>query len=256
MRNHFASESVAARYARGRPEFHTNLIETLRPRLEQRQYATALDVGCGTGASTRPLTRLTRRAVGLDSSLAMLSHACRSPRSSYVGGRAEELPFRTTSFDLLTVSLAFHWLDRKRFLSEALRVLCRTGLLVVYDNFFAGRREDDEDEGLGQWMRDTYWRRYPYPPRSAVDFAPGESVDPGFQCETRNEYQNLVDFSRERLVDYLLTQTNVIAAVEEGDESIDDVRLWLLRELASFFEGRESGRFIFECPIWILRPKD
>jgi ubiquinone/menaquinone biosynthesis C-methylase UbiE len=196
------------------------------------------------------------RAVGLDSSLAMLSHAYRSPHASYVGGRAEELPFRTDSFDLLTVSLAFHWLDRRLFLTEALRVLGCTGLLVVYDNFFAGRTGDDEDEGLGQWMRDIYWRRYPYPPRSTVDFAPEESVDPGFQCETRNEYQNIVEFSRERLVDYLVTQTNVIAAVEEGEECIDDVRGWLLRELASFFEGRESRRFIFECPIWILRPKE
>ena len=185
----------------------------------------------------------------------MLSHAYRSPHASYVGGWAEELPFRTDSFDLLTVSLAFHWLDRKRFLSEALRVLDRTGLLVVYDNFFAGRREDDEDQGLGQWMRDIYWRRYPYPPRSAMDFAPGESVDPGFQCESRNEYENSVEFSRERLVDYLVTQTNVIAAVEEGEEDIDEVRGWLLRELASFFEGGESRRFVFECPIWILRPK-
>ncbi len=255
MRNHFVTESVAARYARGRPEFHANLIEILRPRLEGRRCATALDVGCGTGASTRPLTRLTRRAVGLDSSLAMLSHAHRSPHASYVGGRAEELPFRNDSFDLLTVSLAFHWLDRKRFLSEALRVLGRTGLLVVYDNFFAGRTEDDEDEGLDRWMRDICWRRYPYPPRSAVDFAAGESVDPGFQCETRKEYQNLVEFSRERLVDYLVTQTNVIAAVEEGEENIDEVRGWLLQELAPFFEGRESRRFIFECPIWILRPQ-
>ena len=209
MRNHFATESVAARYAQGRPEFHANLIEILRPRLERRQYATALDVGCGTGASTRPLNHLTRRAVGLDSSLAMLSHAYRSPHASYVGGWAEELPFRTDSFDLLTVSLAFHWLDRKRFLSEALRVLDRTGLLVVY----------------------------------------------GFQCESRNEYENSVEFSRERLVDYLVTQTNVIAAVEEGEEDIDEVRGWLLRELASFFEGGESRRFVFECPIWILRPK-
>ncbi len=255
MRNHFATESVAARYARGRPEFHATLIEILRPHLEQRQYATALDVGCGTGASTRPLTRLARRVVGLDSSWAMLSHAYRSPHASFVAGRAEELPFRNDSFDLLTVSLAFHWLDQKRFLREALRVLGRTGLLVVYDSFFAGRADDDEDAGLDRWMRYSCWRRYPYPPRSAVDFAPGESVDPGFQCETRKEYQNLVEFSRERLVDYLVTQTNVIAAVEEGEERIDDVRGWLLRELTSFFEGRESRRFIFECPIWILRPQ-
>ncbi len=254
MRNHFVSESVAARYARGRPEFHASVIESLRPSFEERQLITVLDVGCGTGSSTRPLTRLARLVVGLDPSLAMLTHARRTPRTGYVTGRAEELPFRTGSFDLLTVSLAFHWLDRERFLTEALRILGRTGLLVVYDNFIAGRTEDGEDESIGQWMRDIYWRRYPYPPRSPVDFAPGENVEPGFRCESRDEYQNLVDFTRERLVDYLVTQTNVIAAVEEGEEGIDEVRGWLLRELASFFEGRGSRNFVFEGPIWILRP--
>ncbi len=171
---------------------------------------------------------------------------------SYEAGRAEELPFRAGSFDLLTVSLTFHWLDRERFLSEALRVLNPCGLVVVYDNFFAGRTE--EGEGTGQWMREVYWTRYPYPPRFPMDFAPGELVQPGFRCEARDEYRNLVDLTRERLVDYLVTQSNVIAAVEEGEEDIDEVRGWLLRELAAFFEGRESRRFIFDGPVWILRP--
>lgn len=173
---------------------------------------------------------------------------------SYVAGRAEELPIRAGSFDLLTVSLTFHWLDRERFLPEALRVLNRHGRVVVYDNFFAGRAEEGGEDGMGQWMRDVYWKRYPYPSRFPLDFTAGDLVEPGFRCEMHDEYQNLVEFTRERLVDYLVTQTNVIAAVEEGDECIDDVRGWLLCELASFFEGRESRRFIFECPIWILRP--
>ncbi|MGH7570676.1 MAG: class I SAM-dependent methyltransferase [Gemmatimonadota bacterium] len=254
MHNHFASESVAERYALGRPEFHAGLIETLRSRLDKRWYGTALDVGCGTGASTRPLIRLARRVVGLDSSLAMLAHAHRLSEMSYVAGRAEEVPFRAGSFDLLTVSLTFHWLDRERFLLEALRVLHPHGLVVVYDNFFAGGAEESEEDGMGQWMRDVYWNRYPYPPRFPLDFTPGDLVEPGFRVETHDEYQNLMEFTRERLVDYLVTQTNVIAAVEEGEEDIDEVRRWLLRELAPFFGNRESRRFVFEGPVWILRP--
>ncbi|MGH7587756.1 MAG: class I SAM-dependent methyltransferase [Gemmatimonadota bacterium] len=228
------------------------MIERLGPYLEEREVTTALDVGCGTGASTRPLTRVARRVVGLDPSLAMLAQAPRPSEPAYVAGRGEELPFRTDSFDLLTVSLTFHWLERERFLHEGLRVLRRSGLVVVYDNFFAGRAED-EDEDLDPWMRDIYWRRYPYPPRFSVDFAPGEKIEPGFRCEIRDEYKNTVEFTRERLVDYLVTQTNVISAIEEGKEDIDEVRRWLLRELISFFEGREFRSLIFEGPIWILR---
>ena len=255
VQNHFVREAVAERYVLGRPEFHPGLIETLRSLLEARRYGAALDVGCGTGASTRPLIRLAGRVVGLDSSLAMLAHARRLSKMGYVAGGAEELPFRAGSFDLLTVSLTFHWLDRKRFLPEALRVLHRYGLVVVYDNFFAGRAEEGGDDGMGQWMRDVYWKRYPYPPRFPLDFTPGDLVEPGFRCESQDKYKNLVEFSRERLVDYLVTQTNVIAAVEEGEDDIDEVRRWLLRELAPFFGTRESRRFVFEGPIWILRPE-
>jgi ubiquinone/menaquinone biosynthesis C-methylase UbiE len=255
VKNHFARESVAERYALGRPEFHPGLIEILGSRLGKGRFGTALDVGCGTGASTRPLIRLTRRVVGLDPSLAMLAHARRLSEGGYVAGRAEELPFKAGSFGLLTVSLTFHWLDRERFLPEALRVLNGHGRVVVYDNFFVGKAEEGEEDGMAQWMRDIYWKKYPYPPRFPLDFTVGDFVEPGFRCEMHDEYQNVMEFTRERLVDYLVTQTNVIAAVEEGEEDIDEVRRWLLRELAPFFRGRESRRSIFEGPVWILRAK-
>lgn len=256
MRNHFGSESVAARYALGRPEFHAIVIDRLRRRLEPSRLTTALDAGCGTGASTRPLTRLARRAVGLDPSLAMLAHAAPSPQSDYVAGGAEELPFRTGSFDLLTVSSAFHWLDRDRFLVEALRVLRREGLLVVYDNFLTGEMDDGADKGdIAQWMRSVYWKRYPYPPRAPVEFELGERVAPGFQCETHDEYRNRMEFTKGELIDYLVTQTNVIGAVEEGVEDIEEVRRWLSRELALFFHDRRARSFVFDGPIWVLRPE-
>lgn len=254
MRNHFETESVAARYARGRPEFHAKIIESLCPPPGQRKFAAALDVGCGTGASTRPLTRIARRVIGLDPSMAMLAQAGRHPRRGFVAGRAEGLPFRTASFDLLTISSAFHWLDRERSLTEASRILGRPGQLVVYDIFITGRTEDG-DEGIGPWLRDAFWRAYPLPPRSSVDFTAGEKVDPGFRCDVRDEYRISVEFTREGLVDYLVTLTNVIAAVEEGEEDIDEVRRWLLRQLAPFFHDTPSRRFAFEGPIWILHPE-
>lgn len=255
VRNHFATEPVAARYAWGRPEFHDRIVESLRAHLDRDGFATALDVGCGTGASTRPLTRFTRRVIGLDPSLPMLARAHRAPQPSYVAGWAEALPFRSGTFDLLTVSQAFHWFERERFLAEALRLLDPTGLLVIYDSFFAGSTVDPKDEGrLGSWMRENYWRRYPYPPRSSFDFAPGEDLAPGFRCESRDEHQVAMELTRERLVDYLVTQTNVIAAVDECGQDIDVVRGWLLRELAPFFVDSGSRMFVFEGPIWFLRP--
>jgi len=62
-----------------------------------------------------------------------------------------------------------------------------------------------------------------------------------------------VTFSVETLIDYLVTQSNIIAAVEGGRESIEDVRHWLKGNIAPFFGDRIAASFMFRGPIWYLR---
>jgi hypothetical protein len=63
----------------------------------------------------------------------------------------------------------------------------------------------------------------------------------------------VVTFSRETLIDYLVTQTNVIAAVEGGCEHLTDVRHWLMHSITPLFEDREVAHFLFQGPIWYLQ---
>lgn len=74
----------------------------------------------------------------------------------------------------------------------------------------------------------------------------------GFRVLHRDEYEHIVAFTLKELVEYLQTQTNVIAAVEDGDQSIDDIKAWLRRELRPYFAtGPLTVRF--GGPVWILR---
>ena len=75
----------------------------------------------------------------------------------------------------------------------------------------------------------------------------------GFHFIGQEDYQNFVQFSLETLVDYLVTQSNVVVAVEGGKEKIEDVRRWLTENLAPFFVGRAEATFMFRGPIWYLR---
>jgi SAM-dependent methyltransferase len=252
MPNYFASESAADRYARARPAFHHHVIDRLRPHFgASLPFDRAIDVGCGTGLSTAALESLAFSAFGLDPSLPMLQRTAESRGIAYVAGSGEALPFQDAVFDLLTVSSAFHWFDRMLFLAEARRVLRRTGLLVVYDNYFSGRAV--EADGLRNWVFHTYRSRYPSPARAELRFPTDVSADL-FLCVHHEEYENTISFTQEALVDYLLTQTNVIAAVEEGCEPIEDVRAWLNRELHPHFPVRGSLTVRFGGPIWILAP--
>ncbi len=148
----------------------------------------------------------------------------------------------------MTVSSAFHWFDRTCFLAEARRVLRKNGKLVVYDNYFSGQAV--ETDALSTWIFESYLSTYPAPPRAAVEFA-RDSREDGFRCIHREDYENAISFTQEGLIEYLSTQSNVIAATVEGGFALADVKGRLRRETKPFFTQR-TLTVRFGGPIWIL----
>ena len=151
---------------------------------------------------------------------------------------AEDLPFADGSFQLITVALALHWFDRSRFLAEARRVLEPSGWLVIYDNGFFGEMEGNPKHE--RWYRENYLVRYPSLPRKGELLTDDECRNHGLRLVERESYTNEVSFSAEGLTSYLMTQSNVTAAVEDGGESSESVRTWLTSSLSPMFEGREA----------------
>lgn len=252
--NFFASDAAAERYAKGRPDFHPRVVQKIASFLRiDEPVAAALDVACGTGLSSAALMGIARRVVGADASPEMLSRAPRTDRVEYVEAPAEDLPFGVGSFDLLTVSSAFHWFDRARFLSEAGRVLRPSGRLVIYDNHFSGRMK--ENPGYEEWHRRHYLPRFPPPSRDSTPLLDEEAERHGFSFIGREGYTNEVRFSAEGLAGYLETQSNVAAAVEEGEESIGRAHRWLVDSVMPLFSGSE-GTFEFGGYVWFLRPRE
>ncbi len=92
-----------------------------------------LDLGCGTGISTRPLASFSK-VVGCDPDIRMLQAARKHKDAAvekYVVGSAAKLPFKDASFDVVTAFSAFHWFDNKKDISEIKRVLKPGGILFV-----------------------------------------------------------------------------------------------------------------------------
>lgn len=250
MSQFFHADS-AERYARSRPYFHPLVVDRIATFLELREpVATALDVACGTGLSSVALRRIASKVIGTDSSTEMLARAPQVEGIEYIEAPAEQLPFGDATFDLVTVSSAFHWFDRGRFLAEVRRVLAPAGWLVIYDNAFQG--EMKENPRFKLWFQESYLARYPSPPRDRRPFGEEDARRYGFCFVGREDYQNEVRLSVEELARYLETQSNVIAAVEEGSESIEEVHRWLLNILSSLFPGA-TATFVFGGYIWYLR---
>lgn len=255
--NPFDARSVADRYVKGRPYYHDQVIWRVK-RYIAGPIARALDVACGTGQSTVALKEIADHIVGIDISAHMIAQVSPDARIECLVASAENVPFANDSFDLVTVSSAFHWFDRELFLSEARRVLKPKGWLVVYENWFSGRMQECPE--FERWSREVYLSRYPSPPRNppfnraAADLA-------GFCLAGSEGYENVVAMTVEQFVDYLLTQSNVIAASESGKGNLGEIRAWIENEVEPFFRLGAKGspskpcRFVFRGVIWCLRLK-
>ena len=250
--NYFEPKSAAERYSKGRPYFHPQVINRIRANLSLTDpFFRAIDVGCGTGLSTLALKEIAHHVVGVDNSAQMIAFAPHEPQIEYFVSAAEKLPVENDDFDLMTVSSAFHWMDRGSFLAEARRVLQPQAWLIVYDNYFLEQMQENAEFQI--WFKEQFMIKYPNPPRSHVTFGPADSENEGFHFVSRDEYQNMVKFSVDTLVDYLSTQTNIIAAVEGGSGRIEATRQWLTESISPFFGNRMEATFPFGGRIWYLQ---
>jgi len=91
-----------------------------------------LDIGCGTGISTRQLKRHGFKVIGSDKGVEMIQIAKRHGGGiSYVVAPANKLPFRKGQFDIITAFTAFHWFDDTKSVNEIKRVLKKGGIFIA-----------------------------------------------------------------------------------------------------------------------------
>jgi ubiquinone/menaquinone biosynthesis C-methylase UbiE len=128
-------DRLASRYSRLRasPDYVDPLTEAV-VELGDLHGRYVLDVGCGSGAVLRVLSRAFGiTCVGVDASPKMIEVARRdAPEVAALHiGHAEELPFTDGSFEAALMRLVVHHLDRPQAFAELMRVLRPEGRLVI-----------------------------------------------------------------------------------------------------------------------------
>jgi ubiquinone/menaquinone biosynthesis C-methylase UbiE len=140
---------IATNYDQFRPSYPVGFFAQLSDEMDRVASSPrrVVDVGCGSGISTRQLAQCLKpvdKIIGLDASPEMLRVARSEGRASatvrYVVGLAEAIPVASGSCSAITACQSVQWFDRTRFYCEAARVLLPDGLFAIMQNNRAHKR--------------------------------------------------------------------------------------------------------------------
>jgi SAM-dependent methyltransferase len=128
----------ATRYASFRPLYPATLYTQHLLPYHQGARTQLLDLGCGPGTVTRPLSSYFTSTLGTDPSSQMLETA-RSltpleeyPTISYACCPAENIPLPDASVDMAVAAQAAHWFDQPKWWKEMARVVRPGGTVAVW----------------------------------------------------------------------------------------------------------------------------
>lgn len=235
---------MAAGYARSRPPVHPEIIRRVSERLNlATKFKLALDVGCGSGLSTKALEPIAERCIGIEPAERMVRWAGQViRRASFLVAAAESIPLACCSVDLMTAAGSLNYVDLGLFFREAARVLAASGMMIVYD-FGPGRRFSGS-AALTEWF-EMFVARYPWPPNEARDLNPEiiAREASGFAVVAQEDFEISLTLAPEFYLNYMLTETNVAHALRQGS-SYGEIRDWCAASLAPVWKN-ESHSVVF-----------
>jgi SAM-dependent methyltransferase len=132
---------LAGLYARCRPSYPDAAVDHVVSRCGLGPGSLLVDVGCGTGISSRQLAARGVPVLGIEPNADMRAQAeaepppppgCPAPR--YADGRAEATGLPDGVADAILAAQAFHWFDADAALREFHRVLKRNGWVALLWN--------------------------------------------------------------------------------------------------------------------------
>jgi SAM-dependent methyltransferase len=123
----------ASGYDRFRPRTPRALVDLLcRYALVERPEL-VVDLGCGTGLSTRVWSGVAERVVGVEPNAAMLAAAEPAAGVEYREAFAQDSGLPGGCADIATCSQSLHWMEPTPTFAEAARILRAGGVFAAYD---------------------------------------------------------------------------------------------------------------------------
>jgi SAM-dependent methyltransferase len=119
-----------------RPSPPAGLFDILRLEAQVERPGLVVDLGSGTGLSTRPWAGRADEVIGVEASPEMLERAEAATSAEnvrFVQAYAQATGLAEGTADIVTCSQALHWMEPEPTLAEAARILRAGGVFAAYD---------------------------------------------------------------------------------------------------------------------------
>ncbi|CCH43099.1 Ubiquinone/menaquinone biosynthesis methyltransferase [Wickerhamomyces ciferrii] len=128
---------LADKYTTYRPKYPASFFQKLIS-YHNGDKKLAVDVGCGPGEATFPLSKYFDHVIGIDRSNVMVKQANQikdlngHKNVEFRTGNGEVLQLNTNSVDLVAAAESLHWFDQSKFVQESYRLLRLGGTLAYW----------------------------------------------------------------------------------------------------------------------------
>jgi SAM-dependent methyltransferase len=144
----YEREGFAGGYDRFRPRPPRVLLEVLCRYAHVQRPGLVVDLGCGTGLSTRAWSGVAQRVVGIEPNPAMLAASEPAPGVEYREAYAHDTGLPAAGADIVTCSQSLHWMEPEPTFAEAARILRPGGVFTAYDYDWPPLVDPEVDEAF------------------------------------------------------------------------------------------------------------
>jgi SAM-dependent methyltransferase len=231
-----------ALYAKYRPTAPKELYDHIYSFVND--FDTAWDCATGNGQAAVVLADRFKKIIASDISEAQMSEAPRRDNIEYVLSSGESTPFKENTFDLITVSQAYHWLDWAAFRQEASRV-GKKGTVIAIWTFHRHAVEDDAvNKAVRAFYKDItepYWEAE----RRFVD-EKYETIEFDYEPLPSREFEAVLYWTRDDLLGYISTWSALKNYTKQHGSSLLPI---IQKQLIQLWPGNEAKRVIF--PVYM-----